>query len=63
VNVLWGFLNAVVGYFLICHIASFDPRSTADAAALGSGVRLMGIMLARTFGRLHRGTPRKAHEP
>src|SRR3984885_14933534 len=50
VNVLWGFLNAVVGYLLICRIASFDLRSTADFAALGSGVLLMGIMLARTFG-------------
>src|SRR5271156_893612 len=63
VNVLWGFLNAVVGYLLICHIASFDPRSTADVAALGSGVLLVGIMLARAFGRLHGGSPRKAHEP
>jgi hypothetical protein len=63
VNVFWGFLNAVVGYLLICRIASFDPRSTADVAALGSGVLLTGIMLARMFGRLHGGTPRKAHEP
>jgi hypothetical protein len=63
VNVLWSFLNAVVSYLLICHFASFDPRSTADVAALGSGGLLMGIMLARTFGRLHGGTPRKAHEP
>ncbi len=55
VNVLWGFVNLVVGYVLIFRVESFDFRSTADAAASGFGVLLMGLMLARTFGPLHGG--------
>ncbi|MFY9642561.1 MAG: hypothetical protein WCD20_15845 [Rhodomicrobium sp.] len=55
VNVLWGFVNLVVGYVLIFRVESFDFRSTADAAASGLGVLLMGLMLARTFGPLHGG--------
>ncbi len=55
VNVLWGFVNLVVGYVLIFRVGSFDFRSTADAAASGLGVLLMGLMLARTFGPLHGG--------
>jgi hypothetical protein len=55
VNVLWGFLNLAVGYILICRAGTFDLRSTVDAVALGLGVLLMGLMLARTFGRFHGG--------
>ncbi|MGC1587102.1 MAG: hypothetical protein WA791_15620 [Rhodomicrobium sp.] len=55
VTVLWGFVNLVVGYVLIFRVESFDFRSTADAAASGLGVLLMGLMLARTFGPLHGG--------
>jgi hypothetical protein len=55
INVLWGFFNLAVGYVLICRAGTFDLRSTADAAALGLGILLMGVMLARTFGRFHGG--------
>lgn len=54
-NVLWGFLNLAVGYLLVIRVGSFDLRSTADAIALGLGVFLMGMMLARYFGRFHGG--------
>ncbi len=55
VNVLWGFLNLVTGYVLICRVGSFDLRGTAHAAAAGAGVLLTALMLARQFGRFHGG--------
>ena len=55
VNVLWGFFNVVVGYVLVCRVGRFDLRDTADVAALGLGGLLMGVLLARQFGRFHGG--------
>ncbi len=55
VNVLWGFLNLAVGYVLVCRVGTFDLRSTGDMVALGVGILLMGLMLARMFGRFHGG--------
>ncbi len=55
VNVLWGFLNLSVGYALVCRVGTFDLRSTSDVTALGTGMLLMGLMLARSFGRFHGG--------
>ena len=49
INVLWGSFNLAVGYVLICRVGTFDLRSTANAVALGLGVLLMGVVLARTF--------------
>jgi hypothetical protein len=54
VNVLWGF-NLVVGYLLVCHVGAFDWRATDDATALGLGALLMGVIMARMFGRFHGG--------
>ena len=55
VNVLWGALNTVVGYALICRVGDFGLRTTGDVAALGIGALLMSLMHARTFGRFHGG--------
>lgn len=55
VNVLWGFLNLVIGYVLICRIGDFNLRATDNAVAAGAGVLLAGIVLARGFGRFHGG--------
>jgi hypothetical protein len=55
VNVVWGFVNLVVAYALICRVGAFDLRSTADVAALGLGFLLIGIFCARHFGRFHGG--------
>jgi hypothetical protein len=59
VNVLWGFFNLVIGYLLICRVGDFNLRSTGDAVAAGSGVFLMSVILARTFGRFHGGSSPK----
>ncbi|MFD1985636.1 hypothetical protein ACFSOZ_24620 [Mesorhizobium newzealandense] len=55
VNVLWGFLNLVVGYLLVIRVGSFDLHSTADVVALGLGALLIGLVTARMFGRFNGG--------
>ncbi|GGY20133.1 hypothetical protein GCM10008098_10720 [Rhodanobacter panaciterrae] len=55
VNVLWGCFNLALSYILLCRVGNFDLRSTADVAAAGLGVLLMGVVAARMFGRLHGG--------
>ena len=50
-----GFLNLVVGYVLVCRVGDFGLRNAADAAALGSGVLLVALLLARRFGRFNGG--------
>ena len=55
VNVLWGVCNLAAGYGLVCHVGAFDLRALDDAAALGLGILLMGVMTARLFGRFHGG--------
>jgi hypothetical protein len=55
INVLWGFLNLVVGYLLVVRVGNFDLRSTADVVALGLGALLIGLFTARHFGRFNGG--------
>ncbi|HTT85347.1 MAG TPA: hypothetical protein VMD53_05785 [Rhizomicrobium sp.] len=55
VNALWGFANFVIAYLLIVRVGDFDLRAAHNAAALGAGVLLMGIVAARAFGRFHGG--------
>ncbi|HEY6464531.1 MAG TPA: hypothetical protein VIY69_00985 [Candidatus Acidoferrales bacterium] len=53
VNVLWGTVNAIVAYFLICHVGDFHLRHLADVLVLGAGGLLMALMLARAFARVY----------
>ena len=55
INVLWGFLNLVIGYVLVCRVGDFAVRDTTDVIALGSGVLPTALSLARLFGRFHGG--------
>lgn len=55
VNVLWGFLNLVAGYVLVCRVGDFDLHSTVDVAVLGLGALLLALFMARHFGRFHGG--------
>jgi len=55
VNLLWGFLNLVIGYLLVIRVGDFDLRSTADVVALGLGALLIGLFMARHFGRFNGG--------
>ncbi len=61
VNVLWGFLNLVAGYLLVCRVGDFDLRSSPDVAALGLGALLLALAMARHFGRFNGGnTPERS---
>ena len=55
VNVLWGFLNLVVGYVLVCRIGDFELRDTFDVVALGAGAFVIALFSARHFGRFNGG--------
>jgi hypothetical protein len=53
VNVLWGTLNAVVGYLLVSHVGEFHIRSIPDVLVARAGGLLMAVMLSWTFGQLY----------
>jgi hypothetical protein len=55
VNLLWGFLNLVFGYLLVCRVGNFDLKDTRDVLALGLGSLALGLYTARHFGRFHGG--------
>lgn len=55
VNVLWGLVNLVIGYLLVCRVGNFNLRKTSHALALAAGILAMSLMLARSFGRFHGG--------
>lgn len=54
-NVVWGFINGVVGYGLLFTVGRFEPGNTAHAVTFGLGLLLMGLFLARYFGEFHGG--------
>lgn len=56
VNVLWGLFNLALAYLLVCRVGNFHLRSTKQILALGAGILIMSLMLARAFGRLHGGS-------
>jgi hypothetical protein len=55
VNVLWGWFNIVVGYFLVFHVGEFDIHSVAEVASLGVGGLLISLHSAHHFGKFHGG--------
>jgi hypothetical protein len=55
INVLWGFCNLAIGYLLTCRVGDFDLRSAEHALALGTGIVVAGLFLARRFGRFNGG--------
>jgi hypothetical protein len=55
VNVLWGFLNLVIGYVLVCRVGEFGLKNTADIIAFGLGSFLLALFSARQFGRFNGG--------
>jgi len=52
-NVVWGFINLVLGWVMLTQVGAFDIGSPVDAAALGLGVLVMGIWVSGYFGRFH----------
>lgn len=60
-NVIWAFINLVIGYVLVCHVGNFDLRSWLDAFTLGLAVLLGGLFLAWNFGRINGGNNPEGH--
>lgn len=52
-NIVWGFINLVVGWLLLTQVGEFDIRAIPDAAAFGAGVLAMGLYVAGYFGQFH----------
>ncbi len=55
VNVLWGILNIVIGYLLVCRVGDFDLRNTADVVAFAAGGFLIALFCAWRFGQFNGG--------
>ena len=55
VNVLWGFFNLAIAYWLVVHIGTFSIHNVWHVAAVGVGILLMSLMCASAFGRFHSG--------
>ncbi|WGR95040.1 hypothetical protein MTX26_03435 [Bradyrhizobium sp. ISRA443] len=47
--------NLLVGYLLVCRVGDFGLRTTSHVAVLDLGGLLIGVLLARRFGRFHCG--------
>jgi len=60
VNVLWGALNLLFGYFLVYHVGDFHLRNMQDALTLGVGGLLTAVMLSRAFGAVYYGAKSSA---
>ena len=55
VNVLWGMFNLAVAYVLVARVGRFDLRRTTHVIALGLGILVIALMLARALGKFHGG--------
>ena len=55
INVLWGFFNLAVAWVLLVRVGNFDLRAPDHALAAGAGVLVLGMLMARRFGRFNGG--------
>jgi hypothetical protein len=55
VNVLWGFLNLVIGFALLFNFAPKGADVLLEWAFVGLGALLIAIFLAHHFGRVRSG--------
>jgi hypothetical protein len=62
INVLWGFLNAVIAYGLLVRVGTFDLRAADQIGAAGLGALVMGLLTARMFGRFNGGNAPNAKQ-
>ena len=56
VNVVWGMVNFVIGYVLICGVGHFTGGVTLDVLMVCSGALLAAVGLASHFGRVRGGS-------
>ena len=55
VNVIWGLVNFVIGYVLICGVGNFAWGLTLDVLLVGLGALLISVCLAWWFGHVRGG--------
>lgn len=55
INALWGSLNLVIAYLLLCRVGAFDLRKTVPVLVAGLGALAMALMLAQHFGKFYGG--------
>jgi hypothetical protein len=55
VNVLWGFINLVIGYTLLRGVGPFAFGLSLDALIVGAGALLMAWRLASHLGHINSG--------
>ena len=55
VNVLWGFLNLVIGFALLFNFAPKGGDVLLEWAFVGLGALLIAVFLAQHFGRVRSG--------
>ena len=55
VNVLWGLINLLTGYLLVCRVGTFSLVKPRHVAIAGIGALLMALMLAQTFAGVYAG--------
>ena len=59
VNVLWGFVNLIVAYFLLLRVGDFDIHNVAHIGAAALGALLISVHLSRHFGKFNGGNAGK----
>jgi hypothetical protein len=55
VNVVWGMVNLLIAYLLLCRTGHFNLRKTTHVIPFSLGMFGIAIQLAIVFGRLHGG--------
>jgi hypothetical protein len=54
-NVVWGWMNVVVGYLLVFQVGTFDLHDLAHAGAAFAGAFSSSLYFAKRFGGFHGG--------
>ncbi len=55
VNILWGYFNLIIGYFLICKVGEFDLHNLSHAGIALFGAVLISWFCGGHFGKFHGG--------
>jgi hypothetical protein len=59
-NVVWGFINLVIGYLLIVHVGSFARHVAEPVVAAGLGALVLSVLMAKRFGQFNGGNLRNS---
>ena len=62
-NVMWGAVNAAIGYLLLFRVGSFDLHRLREVAIVGAGGFLIALLLARNFGGVYGGNQSRPQRP